>query len=265
MIYKSYNFVESYSNADGSKRNSIVLNELGKVVKTQPSAIISALKDAGVRVPRKASRKDLIKLIAKNKRNRKLSENLAILIVANATTSDGILSVGARKTDNLIDSPRRGRFFNLAEDKLPTLGASAGLQGLAQGTGNLQGVEGGNASGGGNFWKNIGSWFQRRQETKSQQPKTTSKDGTPEQTGWQKFTSWFNKNRGTIGQVAQTTYDSLQQSGNIPQGNFGSTPPPPPIPQATWFERNRNVAIIGVVAILGGVVYFATKGGKKGK
>ena len=253
MIYKSYNFVESYSNADGSKKNSIVLNELGKVVRTQPSAIISALKDAGIRVPRRASRKDLIRLIVANKRNRKLAENLAILIVANTTATNGVLPNGREKFDNLIDPS--------GNDKVPTLSGSAGLQGLAQGTGQLQGTE---EKGG--FFKNIGDFFRGRQEAKANKPKTLP-DGTPAPSGWQRFQSWFNQNRGTIGQVAQTTYDSLQQSGKIPTGGgFGSTPPPPPTAQATWFERNKNVAIIGIVAILGGVVYFATKGGgKKGK
>jgi hypothetical protein len=252
MIYKSYNFVESYSNADGSKKNSIVLNELGKVVRTQPSAIISALKDAGIRVPRRASRKDLIRLIVANKRNRKLAENLAILIVANTTATNGVLPNGREKFDNLIDPS--------GNDKVPTLSGSAGLQGLAQGTGQLQGTE---EKGG--FFKNIGDFFRGRQEARANKPKTLP-DGTPAPSGWQRFQSWFNQNRGTIGQVAQTTYDSLQQSGKIPTGGgFGNTPPPPTT-QATWFERNKNVAIIGIVAILGGVVYFATKGGgKKGK
>jgi hypothetical protein len=252
MIYKSYNFVESYSNADGSKKNSIVLNELGKVVRTQPSAIISALKDAGIRVPRRASRKDLIRLIVANKRNRKLAENLAILIVANTTATNGVLPSGREKFDNLIDPS--------GNDKVPTLSGSAGLQGLAQGTGQLQGTE---EKGG--FFKNIGDFFRGRQEARANKPKTLP-DGTPAPSGWQRFQSWFNQNRGTIGQVAQTTYDSLQQSGKIPTGGgFGNTPPPPTT-QATWFERNKNVAIIGIVAILGGVVYFATKGGgKKGK
>jgi hypothetical protein len=252
MIYKSYNFVESYSNADGSKKNSIVLNELGKVVRNQPSAVISALKDAGIKVPRRASRRDLIRLIVANKRNRKLAENLAILIVANTTAPNGVLPSGREKFDNLIDPS--------GNDKVPTLSGSAGLQGLAQGTGQLQGTE---EKGG--FFKNIGDFFRGRQEARANKPKTLP-DGTPAPSGWQRFQSWFNQNRGTIGQVAQTTYDSLQQSGKIPMGGgFGNTPPPPTT-QATWFERNKNVAIIGIVAILGGVVYFATKGGgKKGK
>lgn len=263
MIYKSYNFVESYSNADGSKKNSIVLNELGKVIRTQPSAVISALKDAGIKVPRKASRRDLVRLITANKRNRKLSENLAILIVANTTAPSGVLPKGTDKFDNLIDpSNNNGYYYNTnGDEKLPTLSGSAGLQGLAQGTGQLQGT----TQEGGGFWKGIGDFFRGRQEAKANQPKTAP-DGTQEPTNWQKFQNWFNKNRGTIGSVAQTTYDSLQQSGKIPTGGgFGNTPPPPPIAQPTWFERNRNVAIIGIVAILGGVVYFATKGGKKGK
>lgn len=259
MIYKSYNFVESYSNADGSKRNSIVLNELGKVVNAQPSAVASALKDAGVKVPRKASRRELIRLITKNRRNRKLSENLAILIVANATSQSNVLPKGTDKFDNLIDPSNNNGYYHNVYGPQTQAEAQASAQQLLAGPTASTNQEGGG------FWKNIGDFFKGRQEAKANQPKTAP-DGTQEPTGWQKFTNWFNKNRGTIGQVAQTTYDSLQNSGKIPSGgNFGNTPPPPPISEPTWFEKNRNVAIIGIVAILGGVIYFAVKGGKKGK
>lgn len=262
MIYKSYNFVESYSNADGSKKNAIVLNELGSVIATQPSSVILALKDAGIKVPRKASKRDLVRLITANKRNRKLSNNLAILIVANATQSNGRLMQGKDKFDNLIDpNNNNGYYYNTnGDEKLPTLSGSAGLQGIAQGTGQLQGT---NQEGGG-VWKSIGNFFKGRQDAKGQTK--TAPDGTQEPTGWQRFQNWFNRNRGTIGQVAQTTYDSLQTSGKIPTGKgFGNTPPPPPITPPTWFERNKNVVIVGVLAVVGVGIYLATKGGKKGK
>jgi hypothetical protein len=255
MIYKSYNFVESYSNADGSKKNAIVLNELGAVIRTQPSAVISALKDAGVKVPKRASRRDLVRLIVSNKRNRKLSENLAILIVAKATANNGILPKGVDKFDNLID-PSGGN---------PTMGPQT--QAEAQASAQQFGVgptAQTNQERAGNFFKNIGDFFRGRQEARAGQTRTTQ-DGTAEQTNFQRFQNWFNRNRGTIGQVAQTTYDSIQQSGNIGQGgNFGNQQLPP-FREPTWVERNRNFVIIGVVAILGGVVYFATRGGKKGK
>ena len=261
MIYKSYNFVESYSNADGSKKNAIVLNELGAVIRTQPSAVISALKDADVKVPRRASRKDLVRLIVANKRNRKLAENLAILIVAKATANNGILPKGTEKFDNLIDP---------SNSTNSTYGPPTQAQAQAQAQASAQQFGVGptaqtNQERAGNFFKNIGDFFKGRQERKAGQTKTTQ-DGTAEKTNFQRFQDWYNRNRGTIGQVAQTTYDSIQQGGNIGQGgNFGNQQFPPTTPP-TWVERNKNFVIIGVVAILGGVVYFATRGaGKKGK
>ena len=250
MIYKSYNFVESYSNADGSKKNSIVLNELGNVVRNQPTAVILALKDAGVRVPRKASRRDLVRLITANKRNRQLSNNLAILIVANTTNSNDVLLKGKDKFDNLIDpstSPTYG----------PQTEAQAQAQAQSQGVGPTAQT---NTERAGNLFASIGNFFKGRQDKKGKTKTTT--DGT-QPTGFQRFQNWFNRNRGTIGQVAQTTYDSLQTSGKIPQGgNFGNQTLPPPIPQATWIERNRGFVILGVIAIVGGVIYFAKKKAK---
>lgn len=250
MIYKSYNFVESYSNADGSKKNSIVLNELGNVIRTQPSAVILALKDAGVKVPRKASRRDLVRLITANKRNRQLANNLAILIVANQSNANDVLLKGKDKFDNLIDpstSPTYG----------PQTQAEAQAQAQSQSAGPTAQT---NTERAGNLFASIGNFFRGRQEAKGK-PKTTT-DGT-QPTGFQRFQNWFNRNRGTIGQVAQTTYDSLQQSGKIPTGaGFGTTPPPPPLTPPTWFERNRGFVIVGVIAIVGGVIYFANKKGK---
>ena len=164
MIYHKYNFVDTYSNANGSSRNAIVLGELGKVVRNEPQAVASALKDAGVRVPRKPSRKDLVRLIVANKRNRKLSENLAVLITLNAQNMNFLNANG--------DDP-------LAP--LPTLSGSAGLQGLAQGTQQLQGTEKGG------WLKGIGDFFKKRNEEKAGQTKSTT-----EPSGWNKFKDWFS-------------------------------------------------------------------------
>jgi hypothetical protein len=257
MIYKSYNFVESYSNADGSKRNAIVLNELGKIVRTQPSAVISALKDAEIKVPRRASRRDLTRLIVANKRNRKLAENLAILIVANSTAPNGVLPSGREKFDNLID-PSGGN---------PTMGPQT--QAEAQASAQQYGVgptAQTNQERAGNFFKNIGDFFRGRQEAKANKPKNAP-DGTPIPSNWERFQSWFNRNRGTIGQVAQTTYDSLQTSGKIPTGaGFGNDDGNNnQNTQTTWLERNKTIAVIGAVAIVGGIIYFTTMRKGKGK
>ena len=237
MIYKSYNFVESYSNADGTQKNGMVLSELGKVIHNEPSAVAIALKDSGVKVPRKATKKDLVRLIVANKRNRRLSENLAILITGNATQlKNAYLSADG------LDAP------------LPTLSTSQGLQGLAKGTQGLQGTSG---TEGGGFLKGLGNWLSGRGKNQDAQTKTAP-DGSTAPTNWQKFQNWFNKNRGTIGQVAQTTYDSLNKGG-VPNlgGNFNNNLPP--IQEPTWLERNKGFVVVGALAVVGAIVYFATK------
>lgn len=253
MIYKTYNFVDSYSNADGSQKSSMVLGELGKVIRNQPKAVFSALKDAGIALPKNVTRKQLTRLIIANKRNRKMSENLAILITANVTPSLGMIPKGADKFDNLIDPTTGG-----SEDKIPTLPASAGLQGLAKGTGELAGTE-----------KEKGNWFETItkifQGGKTKQADAGTTDA--EKKGLKRFADWFNKNRDTIGQVGTTIYGSLQANGKIPTtggdgsggGNNNNLPP------ATWFERNKNAVLIGGVIALGAIAYFATRKAKKGK
>lgn len=230
MIYHKYNFVDTYSNANGSSRNAIVLGELGKVVRNEPQAVASALKDAGVRVSRKPSRKDLVRLIVANKRNRKLSENLAVLITLNAQNMNFLNANG--------DDP-------LAP--LPTLSGSAGLQGLAQGTQQLQGTEKGG------WLKGIGDFFSKRSAEKAGQTKSST-----EPSGWNKFKDWFSKNRETIGQVGTSVYNSLQAGGQIPTTG-GQLPPSGNDYEPTWFERNKGLAIVGSIAIVGAIAYLATR------
>jgi hypothetical protein len=241
MIYQKYNFVDTFSNADGSSKNNIVLGELGKIIRTQPSAVISALQDAGIRVPRKPSKKDLVRLIVRNKRNRRLSENLAILITLNAQNMNFLNANG--------DDP-------LAP--LPTLSGSAGLQGMAKGTESLQGTEKGN------WFKGIGDFFAKRNAEKAGQTKSDS----TEQSGWNKFKDWFGKNRETIGQVGTSVYNSLQTGGQINTGGGGDTGGGGNFDRGsepTWFERNKGLAVIGAIAIVGGIIYFTQKGGFGGK
>jgi hypothetical protein len=237
MIYHKYNFVDTYSNANGSSRSAIVLGELGKVVRNEPQAVASALKDAGVRVPRKPSRKELVRLIIANKRNRRLSENLAVLITLNAQNMNFL---NANGNDPLTP--------------LPTLSGSAGLQGIAQGTSTLQGQ----TSEKGGWLKGIGDFFSKRSAERAGKPKSTT-----EPQGWSRFKDWFGKNRETIGQVGTSVYNSLQTGGQIPtqSGGFENQP----AFQETWFERNRGFAIVGAIVIVGAIAYFATKGGKKRK
>lgn len=82
MIYHSFNFVDSFSNASGNRRNTMVLGELGKLIKSNPNEVIIALEDSDIKVPRNITKRGLIKLILINKRNQRMISNLSLLIYA---------------------------------------------------------------------------------------------------------------------------------------------------------------------------------------
>lgn len=243
MIYHSYNFVDSYSNASGNRKDKIVLGELGKVIHREPKAVINALQNAGISVPKKATRKDLVRLIIANKRNKTLVQNLAVLITASATYEKvGFSNFGEG------DTSEEGL------TKLPTLSASKGLQGLSKGTETLKGTE---SKG---WLQKIGDFFQNRKANTD----TTKKASATEQSGWKKFTAWFNKNRDTISQVGGTLYTSLgtANSGSIPTGAGAGDGGAGAGSDQTWIQRNKGLVVVGIIAIAG-AVYFMTK--KKGK
>jgi len=249
MIYHSYNFVDSYSNASGNRQDKIVLGELGKVINKEPKAVITALKNAGIQVPKRATRKDLVRLIIANKRNKMLIQSLSVLITASATYNQSAFS-NFGEGDNSEEGLT----------KLPTLSASQGLKGQAQGTTELaKGAD----TGGKGFLQGIVNFFQGRKASKDV---NVTKSTAEEQSNWKKFQNWFNKNRGTINQVGTTLYNSLgtANTGSVPLGGNGGGTGAGSGSDQTWIQRNKTLVVVGIIAI-GGLVYFATKGKGKGK
>jgi len=238
MIYQSYNFVDSYSNASGNRKNSMVLGELGKVINREPKAIINALQDAGVNVPRNPSRRDLVRLIIANKGNKNLIQNLSVLITASATAKDS--------------------FSNLMEDdKLAPLPATAGGKVTnPNAPTELAGTEG-------NLLSKIGNFFQRRKERKQLDP--TNAGSAKEESAFRRFANWFTKNRQTIGQVANTLNSSLTNANqnSIPTGDGGFGGGGMPVAEPTWIQRNKVLVVVGIVAIAGGIYFFSKRKGKK--
>lgn len=239
MIYKSYNFVDSYSNASGNRKNSMVLGELGKVINKEPKAVIDALRDAGVKVRGGASRRDLVRLIIANKRNKNLVQNLSVLITASATQTDS--------------------FDNLMDEKLPTLPATAGLAG-----GKVTSTTAPKELAGTNFLQKIGIFFQKRKERKALDP--TKKSTPQEESAWKRFGNWFSKNRETIGQVGNTLYGSLgtANQNQIPTDGDGGGNGDGGGADQTWIQKNKVLVVVGLIAVAGGI-YFLTKGKGKGK
>jgi hypothetical protein len=239
MIYKSYNFVDSYSNASGNRKNSMVLGELGKVINKEPKAVIDALRDAGVKVRGGASRRDLVRLIIANKRNKRLVQNLSVLITASVTQTDSFT--------NLMD-----------DDKLAPLPATAGLAG-----GKVTSTTAPTELAGTNILQKFGAFFQKRKERRELDP--TKKSTSQEESAFRRFANWFTKNRETIGQVGNTLYGSLgtANQNNIPTGDGGGDGSGAGADQ-TWIQKNKVLVVVGLIAIAGGI-YFLSKGKGKGK
>jgi hypothetical protein len=243
MIYQSYNFVDSYSNASGNRKNSMVLGELGKVINKEPKAVISALQDAGVKVPRNPSKRDLVRLIIANKRNKNLVQNLSVLITASAQNVNFLNANG----DGSFNVPTQAESMAQSQPPIPYALNSTSTETSTEK---------------GGFLKSIGEFFQNRKANKSQDP---IQAGSPqEQSGWQRFGKWFTKNRETIGQVGSTLYNSLgtANQNQIPTGNDSGNQNGGGTNQ-NWIQRNKVVVLVGILAIAGGIYFFNR--GKKGK
>lgn len=241
MIYQKFNFMDSYSNASGNRKDSMVLSQLGNVITTEPKAVKHALEDAGVKVAKNPTRRDLVRQIVANKRNKQMVQNLSVLITASST------------------QPTYANFGEGDDDLSPlTLNKptsiSSGTKELAKGTKSK--VDGG-------WLKQIGSIFQRRKTEK--QLGGNTKKSTSEESAFKRFADWFTKNRGTINDVGQTLYNSLGQGNQIPTGdgsgngdyNTGKQPMP---------NKTKAFIAIGLVAVIGlGYYFLAGKGKGKGK
>ena len=251
MIYESYNFIDSYSNASGNRKNSMVLGELGKVISKEPKAVINALQDAGVKVPRNPSRRDLVRLIIANNRNKNLIQSLSVLITANGTAKDSF--------DNLIDD----KYDNLI---LPTENTTYGpqTQEEAQKTPPIPYALPTEKVG---FLQKVGSFFQKR---KAKTQGESTKAGTAqEESAFRRFANWFTKNRETIGNVANTLNSSLSNANQnqIPTTGGGGAGDDGAGAGAgadqTWIQRNKVVVVVGLIAIAGGIYFLSKRKGKK--
>lgn len=176
MIYQKYNFNDTFLNASGTKRNRMVLGELGKVINKHKDAVIGAMEDAGLKINPNASRREIIKTILNNRRNMRLMNNLSALIVA-SSSFDGDYSSFLKKDDSNVGS---------------TTGGTA--------------TEGDK----GKFMAQIGSWFKAGKENRQKKRAENKAQGKP--TFWQKVGGFFNKNKENIGAVAGSLYGGLQNT-----------------------------------------------------
>jgi len=176
MIYKSYNFNDTFLNASGSKRGRMVLGELGKLINQHKDAVISAIQDADVKISDSANRREIIKTILNNKRNKNMMMNLSSLIVA-SSSFDGEYSSFLKKDDSNVGS---------------TTGTTA------------------SADEKGKFLSQIGSWFKAGKSKRQQKRAEAQAQGKP--TFWQRVGGFFSKNKDNIGAVAGSLYGGLQNT-----------------------------------------------------
>jgi hypothetical protein len=85
MIYQKHNFNESFSNATGDTRNRMSIFQLGKTITKHPKEIISAIADADVKINENANKRQIIKTILNNKRNKQMIQNISAIIFASSS------------------------------------------------------------------------------------------------------------------------------------------------------------------------------------
>jgi len=218
MIYKSYNFNDTYLNASGSKRSKMVLGELGKLINEHKDAVIGAIQDAGVKLNDNANRREIIKTILNNKRNKTLMMNLSSLIVV-SSSFDGEFSSFLKKDDTNVGS---------------TTGTTA------------SGEEKGK------FLSQIGTWFKAGKEKRQQKRAEAKAQGKP--TFWQKVGGFFSKNKENIGAVAGSLYGGLQ---NTKEADLLIQQQVEQQKQAEEkASRTRRMLIIGAVVLVVGFVGY---------
>lgn len=85
MRYSKFNFDSMYSSANGKRKQTLVLNELGRLVAQYPDEVRKALRSAGVEVMVDTPNAQLIQLIAENRKNKQLIYHLSALIFVNSS------------------------------------------------------------------------------------------------------------------------------------------------------------------------------------
>lgn len=153
MIYHSYNFVDSFSNAVGNRKDRMILGELGKLIKEHPQEVIIALEDSDIKVPKGITKKGLIRLIIQNKRNRRLINNLSVLIYASASFDGGYDFLGRKKDGG--SGEKSGILAKVGEWIQNRKERKAERQAQSGGTSDAEKK---------NIWQKIGSFFNKNKE-----------------------------------------------------------------------------------------------------
>lgn len=192
MIYHSYNFLDSFSNASGNRKHKMVLGELGKLINNHQEEVITAIRDAEIKVPNNITKKGIVRIIMQNKKNRRLINNLSVLIYASASYDNNKKSIS-----NFL-------YSNTDGDTSTDSGSKVG------------------------WMKQIGNFFKARSERKKEETQDVSLTAEEKQLKkekrkkfWQRIGNFFNKNKDNIGNVSTALANSLQsqRAGNVVENN----------------------------------------------
>ena len=120
MIYQKHNFNESFSNATGDTRNRMSIFQLGKTITNHPKEVISAIADADVKINENANKRQIIKTILNNKRNKQMIQNISAIIFAssnfdgNYSNADEDATTGGEKGKVMAQI---GAFFKAGKER----------------------------------------------------------------------------------------------------------------------------------------------------
>ena len=276
------NEVENFSRADGRTQEKFALRKLGKILKQRKKNVLDVLRQEGIRVPRNARPRFIVRAIKRNARNRRLMDKLAIMMLWDSTL-DG--ASARAKTSNLIGTK--------ADGSARLLGSGEGLKNLFQSDPNKTKGAG---------WEKLGNFF-RGDPNKERKPfgetgfgKLFQKDPNKERKAFgdtkfgrgfnnlfasgvdsegnktkSKFGEFLSNNTENLGTLASSLFgglfnkggeeqvaDSYTNTNANPDGRSGT----PPQPEGVSIGR---IALFGGIALVGvlAITYFAGKG--KGK
>ncbi len=163
MRYEKYNFIESYSNANGSKQgDSMLAKEIGQLIAIDSVAVSKALQEAGINVKDNCSKKRLIEKIYDNSDNRKMIENLSTMLVLkeNIINTSDFSNVDGEKSGIFSGI---GNFFRNRKEKkrrgdvqIDPIDSGSDLDGNLGGAGVVEGKK---------WWEKIGGFINKNKDT----------------------------------------------------------------------------------------------------
>tara|TARA_R110000803_G_scaffold176293_1_gene238745 strand:- start:953 stop:1696 length:744 start_codon:yes stop_codon:yes gene_type:complete len=247
MIYEKYNFIESYSNANGSKQgDSMLAKEVGRLIAIDSVAVSNALQEAGIDVKDNCSKKKLIEEIYNNSDNRKMIENLSTMLVLkeNLTNTSDFSNVDGEKSG--IFSSIGNWFKERKERKAKESRGDIQIDKID----SVYDLDG-NLGGAGSNEDNAGS--------------------NEDKKWWKKIGDFVNKNQDTIRKVGGGVGAFLQNRRNREEMERGSKSRPPIVTRNTNGGGNEDEGMstttkvligVGIAIAIGGFIYLAKRTNK---